>query len=493
MDAHGTQSVTADDAPSRLRRESTRMASLRVPELAPAPSALLVLGLVVLAYLPSFRTLGAEWAQLNSYAHGWIVAPMAFYLAWSRRAIIATLVPAPSLCASVLVALLSVAWLVAFLADIDTLQQVLLPFLFIGAVAGALGFPAARKLAAPAAFFLFAIPFWDYLRWPLQLATVRVAETVVGWFGVPAVIRDTYVAIPAGTFEIAGGCSGVNFLLVALALTFFKAEREHWAPSYRWPLIGAAFVLALVANWVRVATIILVGEASSMQHALVHDHKLFGWFVFGVAIVPFLLATNRVPVGPQPHAEPSDAGRIERTPARTRKALLALGALLVGPLWSVAILATDAGTAALPTLAADGNWQRLEQPPPAPFSDGDGREVVYRSTKRPEVLLLVAPVRGPATSFASDSLRAVAREIETPAGRRIAQTEILDEKGQRSIFWQWYRVGRDDLSDSLRARLSYAVRALEGSADARVMVLASPCAITCDAARAALAERMTEL
>src|SRR5690606_24257028 len=115
--------------------------------------------------------------------------------------------------------------------------------------------------------------------------------------GIPSHFIGNDVQIPAGTFEIAGGCSGLHFFVVALAIGALMGEMrgDDWRGRLKLLLLAGA--LALVCNWLRVFTIILAGHYTHMQHYLVaQSHYGYGWMVFALAMVVFFVLERRIAI-----------------------------------------------------------------------------------------------------------------------------------------------------------------------------------------------------
>src|SRR6185437_14551619 len=89
-----------------------------------------------------------------------------------------------------------------------------------------------------------------------------------------------------GTFEVAEGCSGKRYLLVALALAGLVGAVNRLSRRRLLGLFAAATGLALAANWIRVIVVIYAGHISAMRHYLVTvEHQTFGVEVFVILIV----------------------------------------------------------------------------------------------------------------------------------------------------------------------------------------------------------------
>ena len=97
--------------------------------------------------------------------------------------------------------------------------MLLLPLLLFLAVLAAFGWGVARIVEFPLGYLYFAEPTWRILIGPLQSLTARVAVLIGPLIGMPAVRSGILLHLPHGaTFEVTPLCSGVNYLVVGLAI-----------------------------------------------------------------------------------------------------------------------------------------------------------------------------------------------------------------------------------------------------------------------------------
>ena len=166
-------------------------------------------------------------------------------------------------------------------------MQAVLPLILLAITATILGLNAAARLALPILFLYFAIPVWDLMIPPLQTTTTAVVVTALRWTGFTAFIENTLIHIPAGTFEIAEGCAGIRYFIVSFALATFYGllYLRTWASSLA--LIGVALALAILCNWLRVYSLVVIGDLTDMQHYFIAvSHARFGWGIYALSLVP---------------------------------------------------------------------------------------------------------------------------------------------------------------------------------------------------------------
>src|SRR5262249_52323402 len=261
-------------------------------------------------------------------------------------------------------------WLVCYRASMEEAYIAVFPALFWLAVATAFGRAVARLLIFPVAFFYFAIPTWSQLANPLQSLTVLAMRTFLSVTGPHAQIDGALIHIPNGSFVIEEGCSGLHFLIVGLAVAALHGELRRDPPRTRIQQLALMTGLSLLANWVRVYTVIEAGYLTDMRSYLVSvSHYWFGWGVFAVALVAFFwLSTWFSPAAPP---EPS-AARSSASPG-TRRELLGFGLAVVLLAGLPALSALLRDTHPPPAYSADSpaiapsSWAAVRPDPQSPW------------------------------------------------------------------------------------------------------------------------------
>jgi exosortase len=166
---------------------------------------------------------------------------------------------------------------------------------------------------------IFTIPIWSELTNTL----VNLSSTMVGYAvklsNLTALLDGNNIFLPSGTIYIADGCSGLRYLTVSLLMGYTLILINHYRFAGALTTIGIAIFLGLVANWLRIYLLVLVGYHTEMQSSLMHDHETFGWVVFACILIPSIYFA---PVSKQ-------AAAAIRLPARP--SFLPLIPLLLGP------------------------------------------------------------------------------------------------------------------------------------------------------------------
>jgi exosortase E/protease (VPEID-CTERM system) len=132
----------------------------------------------------------------------------------------------------------------------------------------------------------------------LQKATFHAVQSVLGYL-LPNLIADPAKFI-LGTSRflvfIAPECSGLEGL--GLVLVFTAVWLWYFRRESRFPqallLIPCALAGVWILNIVRIATIILIGNAGSADVAMIGFHSQAGWIAFTVVALLFSMATRKI-------------------------------------------------------------------------------------------------------------------------------------------------------------------------------------------------------
>ena len=183
----------------------------------------------VLIQLSEFRELIGQWARIAGLTHGYLVAALIPAFIWWRRARIAAAGDRRGAgIAAVIVGAAALAF--ARAASVDAAVASLLPVNVLLAAWVGLGLRGAMAIAFPLGYFWLALPVTDQLTPVLQWLTVKVSTLLLGMLGVSTLIDGSYVTVPGGSFEIAAGCAGTHYAVVALATAglFAMLEALPW-------------------------------------------------------------------------------------------------------------------------------------------------------------------------------------------------------------------------------------------------------------------------
>jgi exosortase E/protease (VPEID-CTERM system) len=132
----------------------------------------------------------------------------------------------------------------------------------------------------------------------LQVIAFRSVQGVLGLL-LPNLIVDAgpfTIGTPRFTVSIGAPCSGIEGLGLVLVFTivwlwFFRHETRF---PRAFLLIPCALLSVFALNIVRIATLILIGNAGAPEVAFVGFHSQAGWIAFTLVALGFSMATQRL-------------------------------------------------------------------------------------------------------------------------------------------------------------------------------------------------------
>jgi exosortase len=264
-----------------------------------ALSALLVLPIAsfLFLYREVFEKLVHDWSIDEDYSHGFLVIPIALYLAWERRGKFLAATQQPNLL-GLIVAFGSIGLLLGGVlgAEVFTTEVSLLGTL-AGSVLFLFGWSHLRVMLFPIAFLALMIPLpaiiFNQITFPLQLLASRFGESALTLAQIPVLREGNVIHLANTSLEVAEACSGIRSLisLLMLAVVYgYFTDARSWIRSV---LAVATVPVAIVANGLRVAGTGVATHYFGPAAAEGFFHTFSGWLVFVSAFL-ILLFLHRV-------------------------------------------------------------------------------------------------------------------------------------------------------------------------------------------------------
>ncbi len=475
-------------------------------------SWLLALSLLALTTLltlwllwPSVLSMAHIWLNSQTYAHGMFIPALALFLAWTRRREVAQAQPQPWAWGLAWIALAILAWILARSVDVKTVQHFALVATLPGLVLTLLGPRVAWILVFPLAYLFFAVPFGDFLIEPMMGYTARISVLLLKLSGVPVYMDGYYISIPAADFVVVEACSGVRYLIASVALGLVYAYLNYDSLWRRLAFMTLAVALPILANVLRVYTIIMTAHFTNGQITLAgHGHIVVGWVFFGVVMfLMFWLGSFWA----DRHGHSDDrSAAAEATAVRASSQSVNALVLAVILVLLVAMLGSARGTEALLQHRAQQilveaplrlpnavpGWQGPEEVSgtwrPA-YHDADaelaGR---YRDqATEVELHLLHYRNRGQGTGLISwrnqihernENWRRVAgrtRSLTDTGGkpRTVEETLLRGPGGRLRLIWHWYQLGDRATIDAVEVKLRELQMVLTGDGRGAFLVALS--------------------
>ncbi|MEX2319795.1 MAG: exosortase [Saccharospirillum sp.] len=242
----------------------------------------------------TLNALHHRWTELNgTYSHGYLWVPVCLGLV-IHRLMTGQFQTSPSLVGVMAVLMCAALWLAGSIIQLGLLQQLVLPALMGGLILTGFGWAALGATLVPLLGLYLAIPIWNVFIVPLQDLTTAVSTFAISQLAIPAFIDGYFIHLPYGIVEVAGGCSGLNYSLVAVVLALAYGHQRRLSGPMTLVAVLVLLLLSIAGNWVRVSFLILIAYYSEMNSSLVTDHGLFGWAIFCVFYLGFLVWAHRL-------------------------------------------------------------------------------------------------------------------------------------------------------------------------------------------------------
>ncbi|MGK5010840.1 exosortase A [Janthinobacterium sp. MDB2-8] len=446
----------------------------RLPDAAVLPhgeyrrhaALLLALAAIVLLYHATFWSMVELWARSQTFAHGFLIVPISCWLAWRQRARLAALAPQPSRPGLLLLGALGLAWLLADAANVPVVEQYAATAMLPACVLAILGWPAVRLLAFPLAYLFLAVPFGEVFLEPLIDFTAAFTVTALQWTGVPVFRDGSNFSLPTGNWSVVEACSGLRYLIAALALGALYAHVHFHSMGRRLAVMVAALLVPILANGVRAYLIVMLGHLSNMRLAVGVDHLIYGWLFFGVVVLLLFWLAARWSELPLARAAPSAARPGASVAAASPYAVVraSVACLLLASLWPALALASHRHDgAAMPAtvlaLPDPATWQRLHDVAPAwqaptagaparfgatyAHQGGDGAPVglqlhwYARQARDAELLTHQAMPYGARWMPLAQRVQ----HVSVAGGALDVRESVLGHGGERLLVWRVYRQG----------------------------------------------------
>lgn len=495
------------DETNRAPVDSTPTAA---PTAGISTQLLIVLGALALtALLYSITLIGIfeQWGDSNRRHWLVLVSAIAIWLVWRDRFEIGSIQLSPFLPGVLLVLAGSISWLVLHNAALVALSALTLPALALGAILAAGGRTVARRTAFPMAFLYLGLPVWDPLNTVLQAMTAQVNHWLTRIAGIPVVLEENVIHIPAGWFEVAGGCSGLNYFLVGMAIAALDGKLNRAAPRSRVALLALAGSLALLTNWLRVFVVILAGHLTDMQHYLVRvDHYKFGWVLFAFALIAYVYIAGRLTRStgkPSAPTRTQPSGSFSRSsPGVPVMMTMTAMALALGPtwLWARSMQHEVREPVAAPALAGWSGPELLISDWQPVFASADEEfKVAYRQEPAADVAVYRAAyhaqrqgkeLRGYENTIIGSNYTVQSSDVVRlnvqGADVSITEHQVQASDGRRLLIWSLYGIGGEPAAMNLNDQVLYGLRSMVDAPTATVVAFATDCRDDCTQARARL-------
>lgn len=249
-------------------------------------SWVVLLATAFIVYADGYWSLVQTWQRTGEYRHGFLILPIALWLAYISRCRLNGVVLRPSAWGIIGLMLASTVWAYGSLQDINILVHAGVVSIIPFSILAFFGSDLFMRMLFPIAYLFLAIPVDSKWLVPfLQMVTAQGAESMLHLLGVPVFREGTLLSLPVADFEVAEACSGYRFLIAMVVIMLAIAWVYYQTVSKRLVFMVIAMGMALVVNMIRVTGILFLAQNRGLASSVHADHVLYGWQLYVVIIV----------------------------------------------------------------------------------------------------------------------------------------------------------------------------------------------------------------
>lgn len=466
---------------------------------------------VVVVYFDTFSSIVTLWSTTEAYLHGFLIVPISAGLIWSQRAELSRRNVSVSMLGAMALFCLSAVWLLSEFAGVQLIEQFAVVAMIPAAVLCFAGREIFRTLRFALLYLLFAVPFGDFLIPYLIDFTASFCVDVLNVLGIPVFRDGRFFRIPSGSYEVAKACSGLQYFIATFVLTTLFSHFLFERVSKRVLFIGFALVLAVIANGIRAATVVLLLHYSDLDIAAGEDHEFVGWIIFALMIVALVWIGNRFQdtqvVRESSNPEPKDRAR-----TATRGRVAAIAAMAVAGAAFGPVLAVSGGSVESTEIveftrlpATFDGWTGVEQestdwrPSFRGYSDMTAGEYRNRRGERVNVAVIRYASQRQDAEVSSTANRVIDPELWSveniwPVSTLLADGSELRVRevgvrrpGEARLIWSWVEVNGRAVDGIFETKLSELKTLLTGEPSlSAAIIVSSPVSGSHDEARSLL-------
>lgn len=240
-------------------------------------------------YWPTFRWLVQSWLSNPYYTHGFLIPLVSGFFIWTKRDELKR--REPSIIGAIVMILGAFIYILGFIWDMRFLPALSLPIVISGLCLSFYGAKATRSIVFPLCFLIFMIPlpFLEEVGYSLQSISVHSSTLLLGLLGLTVNTIGPEIHLGDMIFTIGLPCSGINTLIALLALAAVYAYLLTGPLYKRAILFAVALPIAILANMLRIASIILVANYYGSDVAMGFFHSFSSLLFFLIAFLCLVL------------------------------------------------------------------------------------------------------------------------------------------------------------------------------------------------------------
>lgn len=239
--------------------------------------------------------LANAWNDNTGYTHGWFIIPAVIGVVYKNWPEIKKAQIKPCLWGLVGIILALVLFVLAVRTKHWRIAVGGLPILIYGMLVFNWGWKRAGYFMFPLGLFYFCLPIPGLIDATngLQLIVTKFAAKLATLIGIRLDVTGNMVfLLDKGEFNVDEGCSGIRSLLALLLIAFVYGYFTHKAGWKRTVIFLSAVPLAILANILRIFSILFVADKISVSFAQTIYHDKIGFFSFALALGMLMLLSR---------------------------------------------------------------------------------------------------------------------------------------------------------------------------------------------------------
>jgi len=459
---------------------------------------LFVISLVFVSYYVTLKDMFFVWWEDSSaYSHGLLLMPISLYIFYERWVEQKKLIEINVNYIFIIFLLIAgLLWFASHMVFVQAAEHLFFIGILFSVILASVGIKRGIPFIFPLILILATIPIWESVVSQLQLATTIFSAFLLDITGITSIREGYYLLIPAGTFEVAEGCSGLRYQLagasIALLYIYMAQMRLMTGLLYMAIEVGVVFV----ANVVRIYIVVLIGDQTNMQSPLIDDHLWLGWVIFSIFIAVFIWLSNRVvPLLPPP-IKPKNEVSVNASPkVMWTMVVILLVAVLPAALANVFSLEKYRDTLVTfqPPMTL-GKWTLKENYYQdnwkIKYQQSNGKLTAYYSNEnnsliRVDILHYLFQEQGREAVYKLNKLydkkswykqTSRMRQVSMPDSKNlfaVKETILKSYSGEFKLIWSWYYVNQKNVANDMAAKFENILSSIQGRPEVNVFIVSA--------------------
>jgi exosortase A len=421
------------------------------------------------------------WKSSETFGHGFFILPIVLFLFYRLHERLFVLEPKCAPWTLILVAALTLSWMIGDLTNIMIIKQFAFVALWQSLFLFVFGWRIFRAALFPLAYLYFAVPFGVSIIPTLQDITAQIVVHLLRLTGIPVFNDGYHIEIPSGNFLIAEACSGVRYLMVCVALGMLTAHLFFHSWRRRVLFVGLAALVPIVANGVRAYGIVMIAHLSHYTIAVDVDHVIYGFIFLGLVLLSLLglgalLREKSHSLLSDIRVEHVDGLVLSNRAGETSYFRQLIGAgIAMAMIVSAEVVTTSAKAPPSnlsvrligPDVAAPWTHEHTDAPlwiPAFQGMDAELQQTYRRGDQRLDLHVAYFAYQREGAEVISDLNTVAGRESEWKvlrSTRAIVQVGgralpinglVIRRQNQTLLVWSWYRIGGEDTNSRLMGK-----------------------------------------